>query len=263
MLMTKEYILECLDKYCDFDGVLHRENFEEMVVRPLKANECFENWTWDNGVSKGVLIFSGLNFVVKIPFTGWAEWQDSHYEDENGNWRCWESAHKNTDELKSRHYKMEGYEDYCEFSGADFDEESDGWDYCMVEQIRYEKAVDAGLETMFARTHFIGRVGGNEHPIYIQERCNMFDEAYCTSNKEKYNKRTSKDYEKVDTLRKEFDFHMINDDWILDFIIFFGEELLKKFVDFCFDMNIYDLHDGNIGYHDGIPCLVDYSSYED
>lgn len=119
------------------------------------------NWTWDNAMSKGVLIFTDLNFVVKIPFNGWAKWQeDSHYEDENGNWHCWESAHKNIDELKSHYYKiMDGYEDYCEFSRADFNEESEGWDYCMVEQIRYEKAIAAGLETMFAKTEFIGRVG--------------------------------------------------------------------------------------------------------
>lgn len=41
MLMTKEYILKCLDKYCDFDCVLHKENFEEMVVRSLKREGCF------------------------------------------------------------------------------------------------------------------------------------------------------------------------------------------------------------------------------
>lgn len=263
MLLTKEYILKCLDKYCDFNGFLHKENFEEMVVHPLEREECFENWTWDNGVTKGVLIFSGLNFVVKIPFTGSAEWQESHYEDSCGNWRSWNSAHKNTYELKSHYCKMEGCEDYYEFHGADFDEESKGWDYCVVEQLRYEKAVAAGLDIMFAKTEFIGRVGDSNHPIYIQERCNMFDEEYFSSNKEKYSRRTEKDYKKVNSLRKEFSFHMLNDDWVLDFIIFFGEELLRKFVNFCFDWNIHDLHDGNIGYHDGIPCLVDYSSYED
>ena len=51
--------------------------------------------------------------------------------------------------------------------------------------------------------------------------------------------------------------------WMLDFFIYFGEEMMEKFAQFCFDWNIHDLHDGNIGYHGGVPCLVDYSSYDD
>ena len=70
------------------------------------------------------------------------------------------------------------------------------------------------------------------------------------------------DYEKVNTLRKKYDFHSINDDWMLDFLIYYGEEMFKKLADFIFDENIYDLHNGNIGYLNGRPCLVDYSSYD-
>jgi hypothetical protein len=68
MKLTKEYILECLDKYCTFEG-LTEDNFVNLVVAPLQDAHCFNDWTWDNGVTKGVIIFKDFDFVVKIPMS--------------------------------------------------------------------------------------------------------------------------------------------------------------------------------------------------
>ena len=255
-MLTKEYILECLDKYCDF-GSLCENTFYEQIVKPLEDNQCFSNWTYDSGVSKGVLIFQELDFVVKIPFMGNDDGgYESHFEDENGEWRY--SYETNASKyIKDGKWEWKGGEYYfSDFCGAgDFE-----WNYCALEAKYYKDAVAAGVERCFAKTEFLGEA--NDHPIYIQERCSMFGAEYHSSKREMYAKRTKKDYEQVTELRHQMDFSQIDDDWMLDFLIFWGESVLKKFISFIQTQSIWDLHNGNIGYRHGVPCLVDYSSYE-
>lgn len=255
MKLTKEYILECIEKYCDLED-LGEYNFESKVASALHYAECFNcSWTWDCGVSKGVLIFSDLDFVVKIPFAGHFDYIESHYEDRNGDWVNSSYKTERTDASTCGRRWVEG-EDYFEnFSGAACENH---WDYCEVEAIRYRHAEQANIAVLFAKTEWIGNV--HKYPIYIQERCNMFQEE-STSNQERYKSRTKSDYEEVNTLRNKYDFHSIDDNWVLDFLIYYGEEMFKKLADFIFNEDIYDLHNGNIGYINGRPCLVDYSSY--
>ena len=256
MKLTKEYILECIEKYCDLEG-LDEYTFEHQVALALRDAGCFDHgWTWDCGVTKGVLIFSDLDFVVKIPFAGRGDYVESHYENRHGDWvdSDYETERTNASTCGRRWVEGENY--FEKFSGADCE---NGWDYCEVEATRYCHAEQANVAILFAKTEWIGDV--HEYPIYIQERCHMFREE-STSNQERYKSRTQADYEEVNTLRKKYDFHSINNDWMLDFLIYYGEEMFKKLADFIFNENIYDLHNGNIGYINGRPCLVDYSSYD-
>lgn len=256
MKLTKEYILECIEKYCDLES-LDEDTFEYKVALALRDAECFDcSWTWDCGVTKGVLIFSDLNFVVKIPFAGSGGYVESHYENRYGDWVDSRYETERTNASTCGRRWVEAEDCFEQFSGADCE---NGWDYCEVEATRYCHAEQANVAILFAKTEWIGDI--REYPIYIQERCQMFREE-STSNQEKYQSRTKADYEKVNTLREKYDFHSINDDWMLDFLIYYGEEMFKKLADFIFNENIYDLHNGNIGYLNGRPCLVDYSSYD-
>lgn len=255
-IMTKEYILECLEKYCCFD-MLHQYNFEEQVVYQLKINKCFSNWTWDCGATKGVLIFSELNFVVKIPFSGQEECSGSHYEDSQGNSR-WNYIGTHT---PSKWIKVEGESKFYDFCGAKSADEDNNWNYCQAESELSIKAKNAGLAPCFAITSFLGFANG--YPIYIQDRCSMFSDESSSTNKEKYKNRTREDYKSLREVRERVDFWSINDDWLLDFLIYFGEEILERLANFIFDNDIEDLHNGNIGYIKGVPCLVDYSSYRE
>lgn len=259
MLMTKEYILDCLNKYCTFNGALSSDSFYELVVCPLEAEKCFTNWTWDNGVTKGVLIFKDLSFVIKIPFNGGSGYGYSCYETAEGGRYCWEDAHTTNGSTREGFRYIEGEERFEDFCNADDGDEN--WDYCAAEARRYQAAECEGLDFAFAKTEWIGDV--QNHPIYAQARCNMYEMEHNSTNKEKYEQRTKKDYEQLKAIRKEVDFYSIADDWVLDFFIFFGKETLKKLADFCWDHNITDLHNGNIGYREGVPCLVDYSSFDE
>ena len=253
MKLTKEYILECLDKHCTFEG-LTEDNFADLVVAPLQDAHCFNNWTWDNGVTKGVLIFSELDFVVKIPFEGRSYWTDSHYVDENGSWvNSWQSNWRSDME------RIESEEEFQEFDGSSAQDSN--WDYCAAEAEIAESARNEGLIRCLAATDYLGKANG--HPIYIQEKCFMFCDARTSTNQEKYKNRTKADYDSLKEVRERADFWGIDNDWVLDFLIYWGEEMLKRLGQFLFDHNVEDLHNGNIGYRNGVPCLVDYSSYRE
>ena len=261
-MLNKKYILECLDEYCTFEG-LCEDTFYDLVVSPLQDAECFKNWTYDSGVSKGVLIFDEVNFVIKIPFEGQGEYYESYCKDRNGHWQ--DKYATNADEKieNGEWVKKEGEEVFRAFGGAIIEDDEDGiyWDYCRLESYYYEKAVAAGVEKCFAKTEFIGEVHG--HPIYCQEKCSMFGSEFHSTEKQKeYEKRTEEDYRSMKQICDENNFHRIDRDWTLDFLIYWGEQMFAKFAEFVKSYDIWDLHNGNIGYKNGAPCLVDYSSYE-
>ena len=256
MVLTKQYILECLDNYCDFSE-LTEETFENKIIRPLHEHKCFEKWGWDNGVTKGVLIFTELDFVVKIPFEGTFCFTESHYEDKNGRWRYSDEGIP-TEEI-GNWTKIEANDEFIQFGGANAN--NSDWNYCALEEELTQQAKLKGLELCFAATNFLGYA--KDHPIYIQEKCCMFSEASSTTNKEKYKNRTKEDYDSLKRVREKIDFWEVNDNWLLDFLIYWGEEILKQLCDFIYNHDIEDLHNGNIGYRNGVPCLVDYSSYHE
>ena len=254
MKLTKQYILECLDTYCSFDA-LSEDTFFEAVIKPLQANQCFDNWTWDNGVTKGVLIFKEFDFVIKIPFGGRYFYTESHYENTEGRWMY--SCDPNWDSNKV--HKMDASDEFYEFEGSYA--EDNNWNYCQEEAEISIRAIHNDLGKCLAITEFIGYA--QNHPIYAQEKCCMFSEMSSTTKAEEYKNRTATDYDSLQEVRKRTDFWGITNDWVLDFLIYWGEEMLKKLGDFIDDNDISDLHCGNIGYRNGDPCLVDYSSYRD
>lgn len=253
-MLTKKYILECLDKYCCFEN-LWEQSFEEQIVIPLRNNHCFNDWSWDSGASKGVLIFKELDFVIKIPFQGRASWIESHYEDESGEWR-YSPSPSEEERFSIKIESQEEFWDFCEAHSAESD-----WDYCAVEAELAVSAEKHGVSNYFAKTELLGYA--REHPVYIQEKCCMFYDEGSTTYKEIYKQRTKADYDSLKEVRERVGFYDINDDWILDFLIYWGEEALNKLKSFIHDYCIEDLHCGNIGYRHGVPCLVDYSGYYD
>lgn len=174
-----------------------------------------KSFTYDTGATKGVLIFEKLNFVIKIPFT------------------C------SGDE-----------ESFC---GAD--DSGEGWNYCEVEEIKYQRAETIGIEGCFAKTILIGNIGWC--PIYAQELARIYTKGGSPSPK-----KTEKEYEKIETICDEIG-ECFNRIWLSDVFDYFGEKTFYNLLNFIDDYNISDLHDGNLGYIGMRPVLVDYSSYND
>lgn len=113
-------VLESLDEKC-FDDLYAETSFVDNIVTPFKNRYNKHNFIWEEGATKGVLIFPSLGFVIKIPFVGDADWYD--------------------------------------FYGANNSENC--WDYCAAEAELYEAAEEEGLEKAFAKTEFLCEIHGH------------------------------------------------------------------------------------------------------
>ena len=193
-----------------------------------------KNYIYAHGATKLVLIpiDEKKDYVVKIPYTGTGEYISGWYSSDN--------------------YYHRSYEEYYPFQNAEGDLYE--WDYCANEEIRYEIAEENGFACCFARTKLIGYT--NEYPIYIQERCQTFEEL-------RY-KHEHSNLEKEHTKSLCGKWFYMNLDWLTDFKLYYGEGMMLQFIKFLHDNRWDDdLRNENIGYIGDRPVLIDYSSFLD
>lgn len=134
--------------------------------------------------------------------------------------------------------------------------EPDGWNYCEAENILYERAIEADIEYAFLETKMIG-IARDNHPIYIQKKAEMLCERKTSHPKE---------YEKTQGMRmycKENSCRCFDDFWLLDFVEAYGKDTLQSLYTFLDANAITDLHEGNLGYIDNLPVIIDYAGYHE
>lgn len=193
--------------------------------------ECF------SGASKYVIACLDRDFVIKVPYKG-----------STNSYSCWSST--------AGTYAYDTYgcikytEEFEPFMYAADD--ADGDDYCRVEELRYEKAVEVGLDFLFAPTKKIGEIRGVS--IYAQPYCETFDS---TGRLMSLNQKSN-----AFKLCKEKKFHCFNESWLNDVYCQYGAAILLNFLQFCDEVGIDDLHRGNVGYYNGLPVLIDYSGFD-
>lgn len=237
------YILDSF-KDCSFTELTYN-NFIELIVQEL-YEDFYEEYF--NGATKLVFTLPNKDYVIKIPFCGDYGYEEvviGSYIGDDGE-------------------RYEEYDDervFREFSGARsvFGESCD-WDYCKTEELTYQKAKQYRVEEYFAETICIGKVHG--HPIYVQEKVEIFDEVgpkTAVSVKEKA-------YLTVDEELGGYYPDRLPVAWIVD-LFKITEKMRSKrnsFFRFLKENRIYDLHSENVGYtYDGIPVLLDYSSFNE
>ena len=131
------------------------------------------------------------------------------------------------------------------------------WDYCEVEEILFNRAYKAGVSDYFAQTVCIGEING--YPLYIQERAEIYSDSeskYSYKLIQELIKEIKQDLDDTDRL-----FGRLPDEWVCNFYVIYGKNLLKKFLDFVEEEEISDLHSDNVGFIDDKPVLTDYSSF--
>lgn len=121
---------------------LNSDNFNYSNCFDLSTEKINEikkelNCSIENGLSKLVLVFNDLDFVIKIPFIG---------EDEEEFYNSQESL------------QYENDKDYNFFD----------WDYCGTEYLIYQIAKEFEVEKMFLETKPLDEINGL--PVYIQEK---------------------------------------------------------------------------------------------
>lgn len=200
------------------------------------------SFDYETGASKFVIIPEGEDFVIKIPFTG-----------------CYEDCKCSYDEEKQEWLPPE-YE-YMSFYGAS---DETGADYCAAECNIYEEAEEEGFEQLFLKIEKVTECDGIG--IYIQPKAQSFSRTY---NHGWYASNKSKEAVRKAIENKPFDYEpgfTINSfpvDWTASCLDVLGSlDELNRFFQFLTD-NSGDLHENNIGYYNGKPCIIDYGNFDD
>lgn len=177
------------------------------------------------GSTKAVAVISGCSSVLKVPYCG--KWD--------------------YDESVNCDY-------FTRFRGAD-NSEDHGWDYCLTEYEVYEVAKENGLDMFFPKTEIMGECKSGT--IIKQERVLDFYE-YCPISKDETielvdsNIRYSdfSDSQWVAAAIERYGLAMVNK--------------LIDFLDSKFPSVIEDLHNGNIGFREnGDPVILDFSGWNE
>lgn len=286
--MTKEQVFNLLEKAIShIDEKFNSEERDIYLDSQLEnANLPFE-YSVDSGTSKAVILIKGEPFVIKMPF--FKIYEDDYFSEDLGAWenekdnavakgeREKRIQLNNPDYLLSKEELDEIIKEF-EKKNPEPDPSSDiyyydlegastiplnsnevvtipDWDYCALESLIYELAVEEGLGAYFAEEGWLGDIDNT--PVYYQTRCTPM-----TSISIDYNSKEYKQKEKHSrSICDKLDVCCFNEVWISDFINLYGEEEFKRLNDFLERYEIGDLRSCNIGYLDRAPILFDYTDY--
>lgn len=218
-------------------------NFTSLIIPHLRRICNDFVWTYDAGLSKMVIIISGEDEVIKVPFHK-VFLEDYYLEDA----RYADTSEEPLDE-NNYIYDLEcaDNEKLAEDLGLTFS----GHDYCEVECAVYEAATNENLQHFFAREHLFAQAGSTN--IYLQTRV------------EPYVDNARSDQDALSTYNRclSLGARCFNAPWVADFFGLYGEKEFLRLDAFLKKYNLYDFHGGNLGYLNGLPILMDYSDYNE
>lgn len=177
------------------------------------------------GATKAVAVVSGCSSVLKVPYSG--KWE--------------------YDESVDCDY-------FTRFKGAD-NSEDHGWDYCLTEYEIYEAAKENGLDIFFPKTEIMGECKSGT--IIKQEKVLNFYE-YCPVSEDETIEFVNSDikyYCFADSLWVAAAIERYGKAMV---------DKLIDFLENNFPIVIEDLHNGNIGFRkNGEPIILDFSGWNE
>lgn len=200
-----------------------------------QLNGDFGSYSVDNGVSKAVIIFDYLPFVIKIPM--WGMW---YY-------------HEDYDEENDEYYYSESEFGYF-YCGS----ENNSKDYCLKEFERIQAMIEAGFGKLVPETEWVCADAAGRN-FYMQEKVIPY--------RSHVSKTTPSDASLEKAKNQECKYCSCSADWRAMVIDCYGEQFWKDFVDWDSENEMYilsDMHSGNYGYrNDGSPVLLDIGGFDD
>ena len=227
----------------DTDGtiILGIENCFNSIIKKIFGKDWFDGYAF--GISKLVVFIKDSNYVIKIPFTG----------------KFPEFDHETV--VEDFLTKEETFTPFAHGS------KYNSWDYCRRELDIYNKAVVYGLEDAFAAINLIGYIQG-VLPVYLQERCVTFidkweSDASMECNDEGYVQNEDLTKEQKKTMKCGGRIYNLYWQSLLHNKL--GTKKYRKLIKFLKKVDIYDLHNENVGYkEDNLePVFIDYSDWND
>ena len=286
--MTKEEVFNILNKCITHIGEKFNSEECDYYLEDQLESLPFEH-SIESGISKAVILIKGAPFVIKMPFfclydgdgysTAYADWEgerDTAYEEflqqqieihNDSEYRIpTEIEAQWFKEYNKNHPEPDGADElyYYDLEGAaniDLGEGADAaipdWDYCRLETVIYQLALEEGLSQYFAEEGYLGTIDNT--PVYYQTRCIPLNSMSVPYDSAEYQKKSKKSRKVCD----ELNIHCFSPIWISDFLDCYGIEEFKRLNDFLKCYEIDDLRACNIGYLDGAPILFDYSGYRE
>lgn len=126
-------------------------------------------------------------------------------------------------------------------------------DGCEKEVWLYQCAIENNVEEYFAPCYYGGRFRGQS--FYLMQRVCVDTEAIASD--------FDTNLREIDREYSGYDVDMYEDD--IEAVVnvfgnYYSHEKVFKLLNFCADYNVYDLHEGNLGYSCDRPVIIDYAS---
>ena len=128
-------------------------------------------------------------------------------------------------------------------------------DYATIEYNNYCLAEEAGFAQYFPETVYLGEFGGRA--FYVQMECECDEEQVTSDWYERLRDGHEEDGEDIDPDRLWDEVYDMDDDQKA-FLMFQNNQLCH----FLWENGIGDLHEGNFGYYNGCPVIIDFSGYK-
>jgi hypothetical protein len=127
----------------------------------------------------------------------------------------------------------------------------------------YQEAVARGIDFLFPQTCFLCEVSGVKFFAQQKVDCSRYDldeKAYT-----KYKKITktvkAEIFQKAQKGFYNYSWRSIDNLWLSMIISLYGKKITLKLEQFTVDFKINDLHNGNIGFINNRPVLLDFCGY--
>lgn len=204
---------------CEFDGELYSEVIDAKIFDHLPDDFKYD---WNEGASKLVITPYNADYVIKIPYNG-----------------RYHGSPKEFDQFLSAN-RSDNY----------------FWDYCLTETLIWRLAKVEKVHKVFAKERMIGMING--HPIYIQQRVEVFTDSDTYYLDDENKKEKTKTYCERKGLITFYEEAL---GWQADALEYYGPKQFDKIMSFIQRNEIGDFHNSNLGYIGNRPVFLDYSDF--
>lgn len=126
--------------------------------------------------------------------------------------------------------------------------------YCELETKIYDQACEEGLSEVFAEEYLIGNINGTQ--VYCQEKATQVGPKYLPAEETR-----TEEYKHFSESTRYMGTD-VSSSWLYDVFKAYGLSFVQNLINFIED-NFNDCHNGNIGYINNKPVLIDYSGFYD
>lgn len=135
------------------------------------------------------------------------------------------------------------------------------FDYCQRELHNYEKARIYRVERILLPIEYIGEYGAVR--VYLQPRFTYSHDDMSDGKHNTLRKKLNNIPNRSKVLARSLNnlYSWVDREWYARVLQLYGKKFLASFEKFSRDARLNDLHDGNIGWRNGRPIILDYAGY--